>query len=77
MKNLNVLLYIAIVIILLITAFLIQEKRLELQAKELCKKNNLSYESKVKENPLTLKAALCRTKCDNDFCKVQFYQIKQ
>ena len=77
MKNFNVFLYTAIVIVLLITAFLIQEKRLELHAKEICKKNNLSYESKIKENLVTLKAALCRTKCDNDFCKVQFYQIKQ
>lgn len=75
MKNLNIFLYIAIILILVITVPLIQEKRMELEAKEICHKNSLSYESKIKENPFVLKAALCRSVCDNDFCKVNYYQI--
>ncbi|MBS3145572.1 hypothetical protein J4414_02115 [Candidatus Woesearchaeota archaeon] len=76
MKNLNIFLYTAIVVVLLIAAVLIQEKRMELEAKEICQKNNLSYQSKIKENSFQLKAALCKSGCNNDFCKVSFYQIK-
>ena len=76
MKNLNVFLYVAIVVVLLIAVPLIQEKRMELEAKEICHKNNFGYESKIKQNPFVLKAALCRSTCNNDFCKVTYYQIK-